>query len=107
MDSQSSRVRFIWIAILVAVGIIGILFAINRGQVAKEVVQKGKSLIEEGEAYIYGMESWIYGYPIVLMDVTWEMMTAVPAPNSDGTAAPINQLGKMPHYKNPPVKKVQ
>ena len=26
------------------------------------------------------------------------MLTAVPAPNADGAAAPINQLAKMPHY---------
>jgi hypothetical protein len=106
MGSQSSSRWFIWIALLVAVGITGVLFAINRGQVAKEVVREGKNLIEEGEAYLLGMESWIYGYPIVLMDVTREVMTAVPAPKPDGTAAPINQLGKMPHYVSPDFRTV-
>jgi hypothetical protein len=47
------------------------------------------------------MESWIYGYPLVLMDVTRQVLTATPAPNSEGTAAPINQLAKMPHDVSP------
>ena len=59
-----------------------------------------------GEEYIYGMESYVYGYPIVMMDVTREVLTAAPAPNSEGTAAPINQLAKMPHYVDPDFKNV-
>jgi len=54
--------------------------------------------VREEVAYLLGMESWIYGYPLVLMDVTRQVLTAAPAPNSEGTAAPINQLAKMPHY---------
>ena len=56
--------------------------------------------------HIYGMESWVYGYPIVLMGVTREVLTAAPAPNSEGAAAPINQLAKMPHYVSPDFKNV-
>jgi len=66
----------------------------------------GCGKIKEEEAYIYGMESWVYGYPIVLMEVTREVLTAAPAPNSEGTAAPINQLAKMPHYVSPDFKNV-
>ena len=62
--------------------------------------------VKEMEAYIYGMESWVFGYPLVMMDVTREVLTAAPAPNSDGTAAPINQLAKMPHYVSPDFKNV-
>jgi hypothetical protein len=40
------------------------------------------------------------------MDVTREVLTAAPAPNSEGTAAPINQLAKMPHYVSPYFKNV-
>ncbi len=61
----------------------------------------GCGKVKEEEAYIFGMESYVYGYPLVLMDVTREVMTAAPAPNSEGTAAPINQLAKMPHYVSP------
>jgi len=35
------------------------------------------------------------------MDVTRQVITAAPTPNSEGTAAPINQLAKMPHYVSP------
>jgi len=62
--------------------------------------------VKEGEAYLYGRESYVFGYPLVMMDVTREVLTAAPVPNSDGTAAPINQLAKMPHYVSPDVKNV-
>ena len=62
--------------------------------------------ISEEIAYVRGLESWVYGYPIVLMDVTRQVITAVPAPNVDGTAAPINQFARMPHYVDPNFKNV-
>jgi hypothetical protein len=55
----------------------------------------------EEVAYLLGLESYVYGYPMVVMDVTRDVLTAAPAPNSEGTAAPINQLAKMPHYVSP------
>jgi hypothetical protein len=55
----------------------------------------------EEAAYLLGMESYVYGYPLVVMDVTRQVLTAAPAPNAEGTAAPINQLAKMPHYVSP------
>src|SRR5262245_31751668 len=33
-------------------------------------------------------------------------LNRVPAPNAEGTAAPINQLAKMPHYVDPTFKNV-
>ncbi len=66
----------------------------------------GCGVVKEGEAYIYGMESYVYGYPLVMMDVTREVLTAAPAPNETGTAAPINQLAKMPTYVSPYFKNV-
>jgi hypothetical protein len=68
--------------------------------------QKAEQGISEEVAYIRGLESWVYGYPIVLMDVTRQVLTAAPAPNSEGTAAPINQFAKMPHYVDPNFKNV-
>jgi hypothetical protein len=65
-----------------------------------------KEKLREEEAYLYGMESYVYAYPLVVMDVSREVLTAVPAPNSEGTFAPINQLGKMPHYVDPNYKDV-
>lgn len=52
-------------------------------------------------AYLLGLYSYVYGYPIVVMDVTREVLTAAPSPNSEGTAAPVNQLAKMPHFVAP------
>jgi hypothetical protein len=57
--------------------------------------------VRQGVAYLLGMLSYVYGYPMVVMDVTRQVLTAAPAPNSEGTAAPINQLAKMPHYVSP------
>jgi hypothetical protein len=62
--------------------------------------------VREEVAYPYGMESYVYGYPLVMMNVTRQVLTAAPAPNSEGTAAPINQLAKMPHYVSPYFKNV-
>jgi hypothetical protein len=65
-----------------------------------------KEDVREEVAYFFGMEAYVYGYPIVIMDVTRQVLTAAPAPNAEGTAAPINQLAKMPHYVTPAVKQV-
>ena len=66
----------------------------------------GCGVVKEGEAYLYGMESYVFGYPLVMMDVTREVLTAAAAPNFEGTAAPINQFAKMPHYVSPDFKNV-
>jgi hypothetical protein len=65
-----------------------------------------KEDVREEVAYLLGMEAYVYGYPLVMMDVTREVLTAAPAPNAEGTAAPINQLAKMPHYVDPTFKNV-
>jgi hypothetical protein len=66
--------------------------------------QKAEQGITEEVAYLRGMESGVYGYPIVLMDVTRQVLTAAPAPNAEGTAAPMDQFAKMPHYVSPDFK---
>jgi hypothetical protein len=43
----------------------------------------------EEAAYVLGLLGYVYGYPLVMMDVTRQVLTAAPAPNSEGTAAPI------------------
>src|SRR5260370_35584618 len=62
--------------------------------------------VREAAAYFLGLESYVYGYPLVVMDVTRDVLTAATAPNADGTAAPINQLAKMPTYVSPDFKNV-
>jgi hypothetical protein len=51
--------------------------------------------VRDEAAYLLGMESYVYGYPLVVMDVTRQVLTAAPEPNSEGTAAPINQLASI------------
>jgi hypothetical protein len=65
-----------------------------------------KEDVREELAYVFGLLSYVYGYPLVIMDVTRQVLTAAPAPNSEGTAAPINQFAKMPHYVSPDFKNV-
>jgi hypothetical protein len=79
--------------------------------------------ISEEVAYIRGLESWVYGYPIVVMDVTRQVMTAADSPGKDKEsnwlptppgAFNISLRNYWPKedaingtYKNPPIKKVQ
>ncbi len=42
--------------------------------------------------YIAGMKAYVYGYPMVVMDVTRDVLTAAPAPHPEGRVAPINQF---------------
>jgi hypothetical protein len=51
---------------------------------------KPKQYVSPNEAAGIGMDAYIYGYPLVLMDATRQVMTAVP--RNDGRKAPINQL---------------
>jgi hypothetical protein len=69
-------------------------------------LQHVKGEVREELAYILGLMSYVYGYPLVIMDVTRKVLTAAPAPNSEGTAAPINQFAKMPQYVSPDFKNV-
>ncbi len=64
-------------------------------------IHDARAEVREEAAYLLGMMSFVYGYPMVVMDVTRDVLTAASAPNADGTAAPINQLAKMPHYVSP------
>lgn len=78
-------------------------------RVRTEIEHELKTLkddVREEVAYYLALETYVYGYPLVTMDVTREVLTAAPAPNSEGTAAPINQLAKMPHYVDPNFRNV-
>ena len=48
------------------------------------------------DGYIYGLESYVYGFPLVVMDVTKEVSTAVPAARQ--ITAPVNQFAVMTQY---------
>ncbi len=47
----------------------------------------------EEQAFKLGIEAYIYGYPLVLMDVSKALFTAVAAP--EGLEAPINQFAHL------------
>ena len=38
----------------------------------------GCGLLREGRAWLYGLEAYIYGFPLIMMDLTKEVSTAVP-----------------------------
>jgi len=51
------------------------------------------------EAMSMAVDAYIYGYPLVLMDLTREVMTAAVKP--DGRAAPINQFNHKREFPDP------
>jgi len=64
----------------------------------------GKNKVKEGAAYVVGLEEYVYGYPVVMMDVTREVMTA--ASTSGDYSAPINQFARIRTYVSPDFKNV-
>jgi hypothetical protein len=52
------------------------------------------------EAQQIAAAAYVFGYPLIIMDVTKDQMTAVPAPTPDGGAAPINQFATQPTSPN-------
>lgn len=49
-------------------------------------------------------ETYVFGYPLVLMKLTRDQMTAVPVPS--GVHAPVNQFGHMREYPDPSLETV-
>jgi hypothetical protein len=64
--------------------------------VALLVAFPGRWLLKEGRAWLYGLEAYIYGFPLVMMDVTKDVSTAVPTAGE--FTAPVNQFSVMTHY---------
>ena len=98
MRSQTKLWHFASPAMFIAVCLVVMISMVS--------CQKAKQELSEEEAYIRGLESYVYGYPLVMMAVTRQVLTAAPAPDSEGTVAPINQLARMPHYVSPNFKNV-
>ena len=51
---------------------------------------------KEGRPWYYGVKAYIYGFPLVVMDITREVSTAVPTPGE--VTAPVNQFSVMTKY---------
>jgi hypothetical protein len=56
----------------------------------------GCGLVKEGQAWLYGLEAYIYGFPLIMMDVTKDVSTAVPTAGE--ITAPVNQFSVMTQY---------
>jgi len=56
----------------------------------------GCGLVQEGRAWLYGLEAYIYGFPLIMMDLTRNVSTAVPTAGE--ITAPVNQFSVMTHY---------
>ena len=51
---------------------------------------------KKGRQWYYGVKAYIYGFPLVVMDITREVSTAVPTPGE--VTAPVNQFSVMTKY---------
>ena len=66
--------------------------------------QKAEEKVKQEVAELVGMEEYVYGFPLVIMDATRQVVTAVP--KAGEYYAPINQLLRMRSYVNPDYKVV-
>jgi len=55
-----------------------------------------QQIISPEEAQQISYDATVYGFPLVIMDLTRQVFTAVPAPNPDG--APVNQFGNKKEF---------
>lgn len=66
--------------------------------------KKIEEKVKEEAAYVVGLEEYVYGFPLVIMDATRQVITAVP--KAGEYYAPINQLLKMRSFVSPDYKVV-
>ncbi len=62
------------------------------------------SKVREQKTYFHGMNAYAYGFPLVMMDVTKDVLTA--APSAGEYKAPINQFGRLRSFVDPDFKDV-
>lgn len=60
---------------------------------------QGKAALKSEEIAALAQEAYIFGYPLVLMDVTRQLMTACPAPGQK--CAPLNQFAHVRVFPDP------
>jgi hypothetical protein len=66
--------------------------------------QQAADWAREQAAYVFGMYGYAYGFPLVMMDVTRQVMTA--APSSGEYSAPVNQFHRLRGFVDPDFKNV-
>ena len=67
-------------------------------------VASGCALVKEGRDWLYGLEAYIYAFPLVTMDVTKDVSTAVPTAGQYG--APVNQFSVMTQFPDASFRRV-
>ena len=65
---------------------------------------RARDRVQQEVAYLVGMQEYVYGFPLVMMDVTREVMTA--SATSGEHKAPINQFARLRAYVDPDFKDV-
>jgi hypothetical protein len=65
-------------------------------------ISRAVAWVKQEAAYLFGVEEYVYGFPLVMTDVTRQVITAVP--KAGEYYAPINQLLKMRSYVDPDYK---
>lgn len=60
--------------------------------------------LKEGRLWLHGVQAYIYGFPLIVMDVTKDVWTAVP--EAGEIMAPINQFAVMTHYPDATFKAI-
>ena len=65
---------------------------------------RARDRVQQEVAYLVGMEEYVFGFPLVMMDVTREVMTA--SATSGEHKAPINQFARLRTYVDPDFKDV-
>jgi hypothetical protein len=73
-----------------------LIFALIIAALALGWIFGGAGKVKQEVAYVAGLEEYVFGYPLVMMDVTREVLTA----------APINQFARLRSYVNPDFKNV-
>jgi hypothetical protein len=66
--------------------------------------QQAAGWVKEQTAYVFGMYAYAYGFPLVMMDVTRQVMTA--APKAGDYSAPIGQFQRLREFVDPDFKNV-
>jgi hypothetical protein len=60
--------------------------------------------VKEEVTYLHAMEEYVYGFPLVMMDVTRDVLTATTTAGE--YSAPMNQFARIRTYVSPDFKNV-
>ncbi len=76
--------------------------AVSQPPPGRVVAERGTArAVTPEEAELIAANAYIFGYPLVVMDVTRRVMTAVPRPDAERMRAPINQVVSAPRFPDP------